>query len=352
MAGDKSTRRKRSGPTIADVASAAGVSPMTVSRVINRDARVRPDTRGKVTRAISSLGYVPNLAARSLAGARQCRILLLHTNPSSAYLSEFLLGSLASARESGAELVVEQYDPGEEVASLLQRLAAHRIDGVLLPPPLCDDGALIAALRNHKLAIAQVGTGRPVARAHAVSMDDESAAFTMTAHLIDNGHRRIGFISGPSDQTVSKLRLRGYERALLAAGLETDAALIVPGDFTYQSGLHAAEALLSLPDRPTAIFAANDDMAAAAVGFAHRSGLHVPGDVTICGFDDTPIATTIWPELTTIRQPISQMARRAIDILVGAICRGDGAVAEKSSHVQLGFELIRRQSDGPIATKT
>jgi len=352
MVDGKSLRRRRAGPTIGDVASAAGVSPMTVSRVINRDERVLPDTRAKVTRAISALGYVPNMAARSLAGARHCRIMLLHSNPSSAYLSEFLLGSLASARESGAELVVEQHDPGEDAAALRLRLAAHRIDGVLLPPPLSDDRALIAALCRDKFAVAQVGTGRPDPAAHAVSIDDDDAAYGMTAHLLAHGHRRIGFITGPPDQTVSTLRLQGYRRAMGAAELDVDPALIVPGDFTYQSGLQAAKALITLPARPTAIFAANDDMAAAAVGFAHRSGFHVPDDLTICGFDDTRIATTIWPELTTIRQPISDMARLATDILARSIRLRPDNSDEQPDHLQLGFTLIQRQSDGPPPTKT
>lgn len=323
---------------------------MTVSRVINRDERVAPATRQKVEKAISALGYVPNAAARSLAGGRQCRILLLHSNPSAAYLSEFLLGSLGSARESNAELIVDQHDPAEDLAMLAARIAAHRVDAVLLPPPLCDDAGLLAALRESGLAIAQVATGRPVSFAHAVCIDDEEAAFTMTRHLLRLGHVRIGFVAGDPNQTASDLRRQGYERALREAGIARAETLIAQGDFTYRGGLNAANILLTAPSRPSALFAANDDMAAGIISAAHRLGLDVPRDLTVCGFDDTAIATTIWPELTTIRQPIAAMARDATRILAGAVRSRQPAADAQVEHVQLQFELIQRESDAPFVS--
>ena len=134
------------GPTVADVARHAGVSPMTVSRVINREPNVLPATRAKVDEAIAALGYVPNAAARSLAAGQQCRIALLHANPSAAYLSEVLMGSLAQASQIDAQLIVEHCELDEDPQALVRRLAGHRVDAVLLPPPLCDDAALVAAL--------------------------------------------------------------------------------------------------------------------------------------------------------------------------------------------------------------
>jgi LacI family transcriptional regulator len=352
MSDKKYVRKRRDGPTIADVAVAADVSPMTVSRVINGDARVLQATRDRVQEAIGRLGYVPNPAARNLAGARQCRLVLLHTNPSAAYLSEFLLGSLAAARESDAELIIEQHDDSEGPAALAARLAAHRVDGVLLPPPLCDDEVLLASLANHRLEVTQVATGKPAADAHAVLIDDEAAAFTMTTHLLEQGHRRIGYVSGSPDQSASLLRRRGYERALVSFGVDIDETLIVPGDYTYRSGMEAAERLLNLPTRPTAIFAANDDMAAAVVGVAHRLGLDVPGALSVCGFDDTAIATTVWPELTTIRQPVSAMAYRAITILADSVRRKDDARSITMQRILLPFELVRRGSDAQLQADT
>lgn len=338
--------RSGSGPTVADVARMAGVSPMTVSRVINSETNVLPTTRDKVHRAIAALGYVPNAAARTLAGGQPCRIALLHSNPSAAYLSEFLMGSLAQASLIDAQLVVERCDSGESSASLVQRIAAHRVDAVLLPPPLCDNGDLLTALHDAGLPIAQVATGRPVAFANALTIGDEIAAHMMAAHLIELGHRRIGFITGDPNQTVSALRRAGYDRALADAGIAPDLALVVQGDFTYRSGLAASEILLSGNSRPTAIFASNDDMAAAAVAIAHRNRLDVPANLSVCGFDDSAMATTIWPELTTIRQPIAEMARQGIALLAVAVRTRSNDADPGVRHIQLDFELVRRASDG------
>lgn len=341
----RSPRRRTEGPTVADVAHAADVSPMTVSRVINRDRRVKEATRERVEAAISALGYVPNAAARTLAGARQCRVVLLYGNPSAAYLSEFLLGSLSSARENDAELIVDEHDPVEGPAVLVARLAAQRVDAVLLPPPLCDDADLLDALREHGLAVAQVASGQPVPSCHAVRIDDEGAAFAMTQHILSRGHQRIGFVSGDLNQTASLLRRQGYERALRMAGITVDDRLIVQGDFTYRSGLAAATTLLDTKSPPSAIFAANDDMAAGVVSGAHQRGLDVPRNLAVCGFDDTAIAMTIWPELTTIRQPIAAMAGVAVQILARAVRSGQPLSASQPEHVQFDFELVVRGSD-------
>lgn len=336
-----------SSPTVADVARHAGVSPMTVSRVINSEANVLPTTREKVQDAIATLGYVPNLAARSLAGGQQCRIALLHTNPSAAYLSAFLMGSLEQASLMDVQLIVESYDLSEHPAELVRRLAHHRVDAVLLPPPLCDDAPLLIALDQAGLRMAQIATGRPSASAHALMIDDEEAAHAMTRHLIALGHRRIAFITGAANQTASALRRVGYKRALADAGLGPDSQLIVCGDYSYRSGLAATETLLALPQLPSAIFASNDDMAAAAVAVAHRHRLEVPGDLSICGFDDSAMSTTIWPEITTIHQPVAEMARRATALLAESVLSRAPSKRQALRHVQLDFQLLRRASDGP-----
>ena len=348
MAARQNLRRRTEGPTVADVARIAGVSPMTVSRVINRDQRVRETTRKKVEETISAIGYVPNAAARSLAGGKQCRIVLLYRNPSAAYLSEFLLGSLHSARENEAELIVDEHDPEELPASLAARLAAQRIDAVLLPPPLCNDGELLGALQKSGLAVAQVASGQPAPSSHAVLIDDEEAAFAMTQHILARGHRRIGFAAGDPNQTASHLRRKGYERALLLAGIAPEEELIAQGNFTYRGGLIAASSLLDQPSPPSAIFAANDDMAAGIISAAHQRGLDVPRDLTVCGFDDTAIATTIWPELTTVRQPISAMASLAIDLLARAVRSKRPLASAQPEHVRLDFELVIRGSDAAL----
>ncbi|MFM5931284.1 MAG: LacI family DNA-binding transcriptional regulator [Novosphingobium sp.] len=338
----RKARGGASGPTVADVALMAGVSAMTVSRVVNDGASVSEHTRTRVQQAIDALGYVPNRAAQALAGGRQCKIALLHSNPSAAYLSEFLVGSLDQAARGEVQLVVEHC--GEEPTALLvERLQTHHVDGVLLPPPLCDDRDLLQALHAAGLPLARIATGQPGAGAIAVTIDDEAAAHAMTRHLIAQGHTRIGFIEGNPNQSASALRRAGFERALRETGLVADPALIAAGDFSYRSGLSAAERLLTQTLRPTAVFAANDDMAAACVAVAHRLSLDVPRDLSVCGFDDSAMATTIWPELTTIRQPIATMAQIATEML-GAAVRGKGAA---KGHHRLDFELVRRDSDGP-----
>ena len=344
---NRPSRRQGNAPTINDVAAAAGVSPMTVSRVINGEANVRDRTRELVNEVIRKLNYSPSAAARSLAGGEEMRIGLLYSNPSSAYLSEFLVGSLDQASRSNVQLIVERCDEDALEQSVIDHLVQGRVDGIVLPPPLCDATAVLAAVAEHDIPAVAVATGRPVDTMAAVSIDDRRAAFEMTQHLIGLGHRRIGFIIGNPNQTASAERLAGYRAALVGSGLDEEAGLIVQGLFTYRSGLDAAEQLLTLADRPTAIFASNDDMAAAAVAVAHRRRLDVPRDLTVCGFDDTALATTIWPELTTIRQPIIEMSRTAVELLVREIKDRKNGKSAPPQHLVLDFDLVRRQSDAP-----
>lgn len=351
MAGNRvihrSSRRQGNAPTISDVAAAAGVSPMTVSRVINGESNVRESTREQVAEVIRKLNYAPSAAARSLAGGEEVRIGLLYSNPSSAYLSEFLVGSLDQAARSNVQLVVQKCDEDVLEQSLIDHLVQGRVDGIVLPPPLCDAEAVLSAVAELDIPAVAVATGRPAETMAAVSIDDRRAAFEMTQHLLELGHSRIGFIIGNPNQTASAERLAGYRAALAESGLGAEEGLIVQGLFTYRSGLHAAERLLTLAERPTAIFASNDDMAAAAVAVAHRRGLDVPRDLSVCGFDDTALATTIWPELTTIRQPIVEMSRTAVELLVREIKERKNGKGGGPRHLVLDFDLVRRQSDRP-----
>jgi LacI family transcriptional regulator len=316
---------------------------MTVSRVINDEGNVRPATRDAVNAAIAELKYQPNSAARTLAGAGQNRIGLLYSNPSAGYLSEFLVGGLDQASRRDVQIVVEKCDLGDHEIEVARHLIEGGVDGIILPPPLCDSPELIRLLTEEQVCAVLVGSAKPAAELLAVSIDDRRAALELTQHIIGLGHRRIGFIGGNASLQASAERLAGYREALEEAGLPFEEALVAPGLFTYRSGLDAAEQLLALGEAPTAIFASNDDMAAATVAVAHRRGLDVPGDLTVCGFDDTTLATAIWPELTTIHQPIADMSRAAVEMLVAAI-RRQGSQLEPR-HQLLDFTLIRRQSD-------
>jgi len=336
------SRSQRNAPTISDVARHAGVSPMTVSRVINGEDSVRPATREKVQASIAALDYAPSAAARQLAGGEDTRIALLYSNPSSAYLSEVLMGSLDRASALNVQLTVVKFDEAMSVEAAIAQLRRGRVNGIVLPPPLCDSAAMLGALQAENMPVVALALGANRPDVSNVAIDDFHAAETMTRHLIDLGHRRIGFIKGNPAISASDERYRGYCAALEAAALALEPRLVAQGYFTYRSGLEAATQLLDAPAPPSAIFASNDDMAAAAVAIAHARQLDVPRDLTICGFDDTPLATTIWPELTTIRQPIADMARAAVDMLVRALRQRKGAVVE---HEELAYALVRRQSD-------
>ncbi len=341
--------RSRSGaPTIADVAARAGFSLMTVSRVINGEKNVRAATRDAVLEAIRHLDFAPNQAARALAGAQPIRIGLLYSNPSAAYLSRYLLGGLEQARLSHAQLIIQKCDGGaDEEEATVAELIGSGVDGLILSPPMSDAPAILSLLERAPVPSVIVANARADTAISVVRMDDHAAAEAMTNHIIGLGHRRIGFIVGNPAHRASEQRERGFRAATRSAGLHIPEAYVVQGAFTYRSGLMAAEALLSLEERPTAIFASNDDMAAATVAVAHRRQLDVPGDLTVCGFDDTDFAQSIWPELTTVHQPIAQMSRTAVEMLVGRITALRAGQIEAAQDALLDFTLVRRGSDAP-----
>ncbi|HEX2791677.1 MAG TPA: LacI family DNA-binding transcriptional regulator, partial [Steroidobacteraceae bacterium] len=307
--------------TIRDVAAHVGVSPMTVSRVINRESNVKPETRELVHAAIRTLNYAPSPAARSLAGSVPCRIGLLYDNPSTGYLGEFMLGALDESSRTGAQVLVERCGESEMAAAALGKLLKAGIDGLILTPPLCEAERVLAEVQQAGIVAVAVASGHSSERMATIRIDNEAAARDLTEYLLSLGHRHFGFIKGHPDHVVSQQRQQGFLAALAAAGIASDAVRLEQGYFTYRSGLEAAERLLADEPYPTAIFAANDDMAAAAVSLAHRIGFQVPEDLSIAGFDDTPIAASVWPALTTIHQPVAAMARAAIDLVLEEVRR-------------------------------
>jgi LacI family transcriptional regulator len=333
------------GATLVDVAQLAGVSRMTVSRVINEDARVREPTRLAVQAAIRELNYQPNLTARSLVMAGELRIGVIYSNPSAAFMSDFLVGVFEEASNAGARLVLLRGENGQPPAPHeLQRLLAAGVQGVVLAPPLGECVVVREVLRTANLPVAVVAAGRPPTDAINVRIDDRQASQAMARHLLDLGHRRIGFIAGNPDQAASAERLEGARAAVAEVG---GAELVLArGAFTYGSGLVAAEQLLDVDPPPTAIFASNDDMAAAAVSVAHRRHLEVPADLTVVGYDDTTVATTLWPPLTTVRQPVRQMAAVALDRLIRALRSSDPAAKAPADYV-LDHALVARESTAP-----
>ncbi|MDI7775704.1 LacI family DNA-binding transcriptional regulator [Asticcacaulis sp. EMRT-3] len=335
--------------TIHDVARHVGVSPMTVSRVINGEKNVREETRAKVMASVEALNYSPNLAARSLATQDSARIGLLYSNPSVAFLSEFLLGILSESSQGGAQLLIESCEGPEGATTALEKMKAGGCDGVILSPPLSDSTRVARTLTEMNLPFVGVAMARLADDVSCVMIDDFKAAKAMTRRLLELGHRKIAFIKGPPNAYASQKRFEGFEAAMLKAGLEVEATAVAQGSFTYRSGFDAAERLLSQKIRPTAIFASNDDMAAGAVAAAHRLGLDVPTTVTVVGFDDTAMASSVWPELTTVRQPIADMAGLSVRVLLDAIrAHRQGRSFEPVREIR-DFSLIERQSSANAA---
>jgi LacI family transcriptional regulator len=339
----KTRRRRRNAVTMHEVARHVGVSPMTVSRVLSGDAKVRAETRERVQAAIAKLGYSPNVAARNLAKAATVHIGLLYNNPSAAYMNELLVGVLEQSSHAGCQVLLEKCGSRNE-RSVIEKLLRDGVSGIILPPPLSDSKVALDTVRAAHLPFIAVATGRPAADGLSVRINDFEAAAAMTRYLLSLGHHNIGFIIGAPNQTASGERYAGFAAALGERGLTARPEWVKQGQFTYRSGLQAAEQLLSGARRPSAIFASNDDMAAAAIAVAHRLRLEVPADLTIVGFDDTPLATTIWPALTTIRQPVAAMARKAIEMLLEEIrLRAAGSTLGPQQQI-VSFSLVKRES--------
>lgn len=327
--------------TIKDVSVAAGVSMKTVSRVLNGERYVKRDTRERVEQAVAALNFTPSAAARMLAGKRSHQIALLYDNHSPHYIHQIQTGIWQRCLEEKVRLLAQPTDVASpdlarEVGSLIDQT---HVDGVILSSPVTDAVAALDELERRGIPYVRISPGTDHDRSTAVSMDDVQAADDMTSHLISLGHRRIGFILGHPNHTASDQRLFGYRRALDRAGIAFEPRLVQPGQFDFASGEAAADMLLALPNPPTAIFASNDDMAAGVLTVAHRRGLVAPQALSVAGFDDTALASQLWPPLTTVRQPTRDLAYAAANLLFSS----DGEVV----HRRLPHEIVLRASTAP-----
>ena len=278
--------------TIKHVAERAGVSIKTVSRVINGEAHVTPAKREAVMRVVRELDYRPNAFARSLSSSRSYLIGLLIDDPASGYAADVQLGAINRCREKSYHLLVERVDRTESdwQGVIETAIGQLRLDGALLTPPLCDDTELLDLLDAAGLPYVRIAPGQNEERSGFVRMDDVAAAAEMTRHLIELGHRSIGFIAGDPAHNAASKRLDGFRREMAAHDLPIIPAHIRTGDFSVRSGMTAGEAILAEAERPTAIFASNDDMALGLLMAATRRHLDVPRDLAIGGFDDAPLS--------------------------------------------------------------
>src|ERR1700691_4011648 len=317
--------------TIQQVADLAEVATKTVSRVINDEPGVRADTRSRILKAIEQLDYRPNLNARGLAGDRSFLIGLFCDKPGD-YLSNFQAGAVERCRESGFHLMVEPWDSqspdiGRQVKSLLRTL---RLEGVILLPPLSDHPVILGRLADVAIPMVRIAPrNEPGSSSPSVGIDDYAAARRMTGHLLDLGHR-------------------GFRDEMKSRGVSVDPTLVQTGNFVFPDGLVCAEQMLRAAHPPTAIFASNDDTAAAAISVARRLGLRLPEQLSVAGFDDAQGATMICPQLTTIRQPVTAMARTATELIIEHSPRRNGWPSPVPRRL-LEFELILRNSTAPPA---
>ena len=328
--------------TIKDVSREAGVSIKTVSRVLNNERYVGAETRERVRAVVERLNFRPSSAARVLAGRRSFQIALICDNPSPYYVYEMQSGVRDRCEEQGVRMIAQPYDRQssrllDDIESLIDSI---HIDGLILTPPASDYPDVLELLARRGVRFARVSPSTEPMLSPSSFIDNRRAAADITAHLVSLGHRRIAHIAGDPAFAASALRTGGYLDALRAGDIVPDPAMIRTGNFYFTSGASEAEALLTLPDPPTAIFAASDDMAAGALATAHRMGVRVPEVLSIAGFDDTPVSRVVWPPLTTIRQPMRQMAYAATDLLL----RGaDSPVVRR----ELTYELVVRDSTAP-----
>lgn len=332
--------------TIHDVAQHAGVSSMTASRAVNDQQYVRPELRDRVMTAVRELGYTPNLAARA-ARSGSLLVGLLYSNPASSNLNGFLMGAFKEAASSGCQLVIEPTATHADNLAAVKAMLRKGIDAIVLPPPLCDDEKVCKLLNKEGVTAIAFTTASPRSDTSAVLVDDYRGAKLMAERLIALGHRDIAFIKGDNSHSTARKREEGYRDAMVEAGLPLREDWTVDGDYTYRGGLAAGQRLLSAGPRPTAIFASNDDMAAAVLAVAHGLGIDVPAELSVSGFDDTPVATTVWPALTTVHQSIADMAGEAVRSAADAVRRKRAGDTVAVVHHFADLTLVERSSTGP-----
>ena len=328
--------------TINDVAARAGVSKRTVSRVMNEQPNITADTRDRVLKAIERLGYRPNPAARRLASGKSHLIGLFHSvcTPPDAELVEQVAFAMASERYRLLVCSSEYRSPraAEELATLARVVP---IDGAILCAPLSEQLTFGPAFHAQHIPCVRIGATTGL---HSISSDDREAARQMTRYLASLGHRRIGFVCGPKDQDSMQQRRQGFLDGMQIAGLPLDPGIILQGIDTFESGVECGRRLLSdAAQRPTAIFASTDAMAAGVLKVAHEVGIAVPAALSVAGFGDQPIASQVWPALTTVRPPIRALAVRAAAVLLELL---QGASAGGGDSQTFSAEIVLRHSTG------
>jgi LacI family transcriptional regulator len=317
-------RQPAARATIDDVAELAGVSIKTVSRVVNQEPNVREETRTKVERVIAQLKYRPNLSARNLASQRARVITLIYDDPSTyeiptaGYIIRMQMGLLRACRKADYRLLIHPCSfqtpkIGDELKAMIEHA---RPQGIVLAAPLSNMPPIVRAIAGTGTPFVRLSPGTENGKEYSVATNDRESSAEMTRYLASLGHRRIAFIKGNTSHRAVGNRHAGYLDGLTQSGLEPDERLVEQGDNSFRSGEAAGRRLLRQSPPPTAIFAANDDMAAGVMRAAALLGVPVPGRLSVAGFDDIALASQLCPTLTTVHQPFATMAERAATALI------------------------------------
>ncbi len=319
--------------TIKDVSNHAGVSIKTVSRVINNEENVAEATKSKVLASVEKLGFKPNKSAQSLRSKRSYMIALLYDNPNKSYLADIQNGILQVCKKSGYNLVLQEcdYEDKELSSSIIDFVKDFKIDGLIVTPPLSDMDDFLNNLELADIQYSIIAPSTKKVSSPYVSSNDYDASYEMTEKIISLGHKKIGFVKGHEMHSASSLRFNGFINAMDEHSLERNFDWIIQGDFSFESGFQAGEKIFSSAEQPTAIFASNDSMAA---------GVMKSDELSIVGFDDSPTAEQVWPSLSTVKQPVNEMALHAAKLLIGEF---DG-LTEKTVSKEFKSEIIIRES--------
>ncbi len=332
--------------TINDIARLAGVSKKTVSRVINDSPLVKPDTRAKVHALMREYGYAPDPQARGLAFRKSFLVGLVFDNPTAQYIVNMQYGVLDALRETSYELVVHPCDSKSAgyIDGIRRFVLQQKLHGVILIPRVSEDQDLAAALRAIDCRYVRIAS-IPLDEPGRMLVTHDRTAGGEAAHYLESlGHRRLGLITGPKRYRSSIERGEGFLDALASRGIAVMPEHIYEGGYTFESGVAGAEQLLSRPDRPTAIFACNDEMAAGVYKVAQRMGISIPSELSVVGYDDSPLASQLWPALTTIRLPVRDVGRQAAGLLLAQGASAGGVPTAVTPH------LVARDSCLPPQT--
>lgn len=306
--------------TINDVAKQAGVSIKTVSRVMNNEQSVRQPTREKVMLAVNELSYKPNLAARNLAGSKAYTVAFIYDNPNAYYIIDMQNGILSACKKQGFELLI--HPCSAKSSTLLDEISTmvkhSKIAGLVLTPPFSENPTFVESILALNVDVVRIMSGKtmPDQLSPCIMVNDHDASVKITQHLINLGHKKIGFIAGQSEHMSTVERLNGYKQALLSNGLSIDERFIIEGEYSFESGVNGAKKLMDADERPTAIFSCNDEIAAGALFGSRLMGIAIPEQLSITGFENSPFSRQTWPRLTTANQPTQKIAEDATHLLI------------------------------------